>query len=328
MSGSEPEFASVEDDSGAKKSFWEHLKDLRGALVKSAIALGVALVLCLLLDQQLVAILEYPLHRMNIFQKAKPTVTLELGAAKLGPYVVTREDFPALPPGDAPNAVFKLGITQVGNEQVLTLKLDPTASAATPEEVRLHNLSPGEAFFVAFHVALYGAVAVSSPFWIYFLGGFILPALNFKERRVIFSWLGWGLFLFLAGVLSTYFLMLPVALKASVKYSNLLGFSAADWQANEYISFVCKFILGMGVGFQFPLVVLFLVKLGLVTYKQLAHYRRHMVVLSLILGAILTTPEPITQIAMAVPLYLLYEICIWIAWYWDRKKRKLEQQVG
>jgi sec-independent protein translocase protein TatC len=328
MSEPAPEFASVEDDSGAKKSFWEHLKDLRGALVKSAIALGAALVLCLLLDQQLVGILEYPLHRMNIFQKAKPTVTLELGAAKLGPYAVTREDFPALPPGDAPNAVYKIGITQVGRDQVLTLKLDPTASAATPEEVRLHNLSPGEAFFVAFHVALYGAIAVSSPFWIYFLGGFILPALNFKERRVIFSWLGWGLFLFLAGVLSTYFLMLPVALKASVKYSNLLGFSAADWQANEYISFVCKFILGMGVGFQFPLVVLFLVKLGLVTYKQLAHYRRHVVVLSLILGAVLTTPEPVTQIAMAVPLYLLYEICIWIAWYWDRKKRKLEQQVG
>ena len=231
-------------------------------------------------------------------------------------------------PKKTSNAVYKLAITKIGNDQVLTLKLDPTASAATPEEVRLHNLSPGEDFFVAFHVALYGAVAVSSPFWIYFLGGFILPALNFKERRVIFSWLGWGLFLFLAGVLSTYFLMLPVALKASVKYSNLLGFSAADWQANEYISFVCKFILGMGVGFQFPLVVLFLVKLGMVTYQQLAHYRRHMVVLSLILGAILTTPEPITQIAMAVPLYLLYEICIWIAWYWDRQKRKLEKQVG
>jgi len=77
----------------------------------------------------------------------------------------------------------------------------------------------------------------------------------------------------------------------------------------------------MGLSFQFPIVVLFLVKIGLVTHKQLAHYRRHVCVLSFILGAVLTTPEVITQVAMAVPLYILYEICIWIAWYWERKKR-------
>jgi len=324
MSDSDPEFAAG-DEGGARKSFWEHLKDLRSALVRSAIAVGVALLLCLLLDQQLVAVLEYPLRRMDIFQTPKPTVTLELGTARLGPYTVTREEFPALPEGAAPHAVFRLGVTKIGGEQVLTLKPDPDASAANATEVRLLNLSPAEAFFVAFHVALYGAIAISSPFWIYFLGGFILPALNFRERRVILSWLGWGVLLFFAGVLSTYFVLLPVALKASVKYSSLLGFSATDWRADDYITFVCKFLLGMGVGFQFPLIVLFLVKLGLVTHKQLAHYRRHVVVLALILGAVLTTPEPVTQIAMAVPLYLLYEICIWIAWYWDRKKRRAEK---
>jgi sec-independent protein translocase protein TatC len=81
----------------------------------------------------------------------------------------------------------------------------------------------------------------------------------------------------------------------------------------------------MGLGFQFPIVVLLLVKLGVLTHRQLAHYRRHVIVLCLILGAVLTTPEVITQICMAVPLYLLYEICIWIAWYWDWKKRKAER---
>jgi sec-independent protein translocase protein TatC len=113
-----------------------------------------------------------------------------------------------------------------------------------------------------------------------------------------------------------------------MKYSDLLGFSATDWRASEYIDFVCKFLLGMGVGFQFPLVVLILVKMGLVTHRQLAHYRRHVLVISLILGAILTTPEVFTQVAMAVPLYLLYEICILIAWYWDWKKRKAGEIVG
>jgi sec-independent protein translocase protein TatC len=212
----------------------------------------------------------------------------------------------------------------MGKEQVATLTMDPSPQAAGPMEVRLHNLSPAEAFMVAFHVAIYAALAVSSPFWIFYMGGFILPALNLKERSVIFSWLGWSAFLFLAGVLSTYFLLLPVALRASVKYSELLGFSAQDWRATDYIDFTCKFIFGMGLGFQFPLVVLFLVKIGILTHAHLAKYRRHVVVLSLILGAVLTTPEVVTQVAMAIPLYLLYEICIWIAWYWERKKRRAE----
>ena len=81
-------------------------------------------------------------------------------------------------------------------------------------------------------------------------------------------------------------------------------------------------VLGMGLGFQFPIVVLFLVKLGYLTHATLAKYRRHVCVASFILGAVLTTPEVITQVAMAIPLYLLYEICIWIAWYWERKKRR------
>jgi sec-independent protein translocase protein TatC len=318
----EPEFPPEDAEGGAHKSFWGHVQDLRVALIRSAIAIGVALLLCLLLDSRLVAILEYPLRRMTMFEHPKPTVALEIGSTLFGPFEVTRDQFPALPPGGAPHPVYRLGTAAVGGQQVLTLVPDPTASSENPVQVRLLNLSPAEAFFVAFHVAIYGALALSSPFWIYFLGGFIFPALNARERRVMGPWLAWSVVLFFTGVLSTYFLLLPVALRASVKYSSLLGFSATDWRADEYVSFVGKFLLGMGVGFQFPLVVLFLVKLGLVTHRQLAHYRRHVVVLSLIIGALLTTPEPVTQIAMAIPLCLLYEICIWVAWYWDWRDRR------
>jgi sec-independent protein translocase protein TatC len=188
--------------------------------------------------------------------------------------------------------------------------------------VKLHNFAPAEAFFIAFHVSLYAALIVSSPFWIFFLGQFFLPALKIRERQVFFTWVGWSVALLLAGVLLTYFFLLPLALRASMEYSELLGFSALDWRADDYIGFVTKFILGMGLGFQFPIVVLLLVKLGIVTHQHLSRYRRHVIVLSFILGAVLTTPEVITQVAMAVPLCVLYEACIWIAWYWDRKKRR------
>jgi sec-independent protein translocase protein TatC len=310
------------EDTGPKKSFWGHLNDLRNALIRSAIAIAVALVVCLFASPWIVAVLMEPLRHMHIFEKPKPTVTLQIGDTKLGPFEVTREQFPGLPPGDAPHVVLRVGTAQVGKDQVATLTMEPGAGGADLIDIRLHNFSPAESFMVAFHVALFAALAISSPFWIFFMGGFILPALNLKERSVIFSWLGWSAALFIAGVLSTYFLLLPVALRASVQYSRVLGFSAQDWRAEEYINFVCKFIFGMGLGFQFPLIVLFLVKIGVLTHAHLTKFRRHVAVLALILGAVLTTPEVVTQVAMAVPLYLLYEACIWIAWYWERKKRK------
>jgi sec-independent protein translocase protein TatC len=107
-----------------------------------------------------------------------------------------------------------------------------------------------------------------------------------------------------------------------------MGVEAYDWRADEYISFVTRFILGMGIGFQFPVIVLLLVKIGILTHHQLAQFRRHVIVLSLVVGALLTTPEVITQISMAVPLCILYECAIWIAWYWDWKKRKAARLAG
>jgi sec-independent protein translocase protein TatC len=331
MSEADPEFAEEGSEGGPKKSFWDHLKDLRVVLVRSAIAIGAALLICLSFAPQLVVILEYPLRRMEMFEKPTPMVTYDNGIEKRGPFAITpeqyaalRQQLPDLP--DSPSA--HVVIRERTVDHVVRQEYDPSAKAEQGMEVRLHNFSPAESFILAFHVGLYGALAVSSPFWIYFLGTFILPALHLRERRLVLSWMGWSVLLFCAGVLSTYFLLLPVALKASMKYSELLNFSAADWRADDYIHFVCKFLLGMGIGFQFPLVVLFLVKLGILTHKQLAHFRRHVIVLTLILGAVLTTPEVITQVAMAVPLYLLYEICIWIAWYWDWKKRRRERKMA
>jgi sec-independent protein translocase protein TatC len=310
-------------EGGPRKPFLEHLEDLRMALLKCVAVIGVALLVCLFLDEKLADILEYPIRHMGLFDRPTPTVTFVLGKLRFGPYEVSRDEFPDLPPGEAPQVVFKLGMTKIGNEQVATFTLDPKAEA-DPTRVKLRNFNPAEGFMVAFHLALYGALVVAAPFWLYFLGQFILPALNIRERKFLFTWLGWGVLLFLAGVLMTYFLLLPLALRASIQYSSLLGFDAYEWRADEYISFACKFLLGMGLGFQFPLVVLTLVKLGILSHRQLAHYRRYVIVLAFILGAILTTPEVITQVAMAIPLCILYEICIWLAWFWERKKRRAE----
>lgn len=312
------------DETETKKSFWAHISDLRVALVRSAMAIGIAMVVCLLVVKHIVAVLQYPLQNMDMFHTPKPTVSFKVGEHRVGPYVVTREQFPALPQGEAPQAVYEISSMQVGAEQVPTLKLLPPETTRTPDSLRvkLYNFSPAEGFMVAFHVALYSSLVVASPVWIYQLLAFLVPALNRTEKKMLLPWMFWGVVLFLFGVLSTYFVLLPLALTASMEYSDLLGFDGTMWRADDYIRFATRFIFGMGVGFQFPLIVLFLVKLGILHYKQLMKYRRHVFLACFILGAILTTPEWITQVSMAVPMYILYEICIIIAWYWDRKKRK------
>src|SRR5436189_34998 len=112
--------------------------------------------------------------------------------------------------------------------------------------------------------------------------------------------MGFGLFLFALGVCFCYFILMPVALAASVLYSNWLGFEANQWRAEEYISFVCKFMLGMGIGFQMPVVLLTLVKIGILSYAGLSKMRRYMIVINLVLCALLTTPVVYTQERMVL----------------------------
>jgi len=306
---------------GVHKTFWGHLEDLRQALIRSSIVVVAALIVCLMFSDHIMGLLAYPLRHIDQFEHPKPTVTFQVGNQQLGPFIVKQGEFTGLPPGDAPHMLYRIGVAESGGQSVLTAESIPGAPTQTLR-VRLRNLGPSEAFFTAFHISLYAAFVFTAPLWMYFLGGFILPALHVRERRLIFTWGAWGGGLFIVGVALTYFLLLPIALRASVEYSELLGFDGLDWQADQYITFVCRFLLGMGIGFQFPVVVLLLVKFGVIDHRFLARYRRHVCVLSFFLGAVLTTPEVITQVAMAIPLYVLYEACIWIAWYWDWKARR------
>ena len=127
--------------------------------------------------------------------------------------------------------------------------------------------------------------------------------------------------LFLIGVAFCYFVLMPVALAAAQMYSNWLGLGALQWRAEDYISFVCKFMLGMGLGFELPVVILTLVKIGVLDYAMLSSARRYMIVINLILGAVLTTPEADHADRDVRAAAMLYEMTVWIAWYWDQPDR-------
>jgi len=151
-----------------------------------------------------------------------------------------------------------------------------------------------------------------------------------KERKYVYRGLAYGLSLFLVGVAFCYFVLMPVALAASQKYSQWLGFSALPMEGGRLYQFRLQIHTGMGLGFEMPVVILTLVKIGILSYSILSKARKYMIVINLVLGAVLTTPEVITQLIMFLPLQTLFEICIWVAWYWERqeKKREAAQTAG
>ncbi len=327
-----------EEDSegGPVKTFLEHLEDLRWVLIKSLSALGVAILFCLLAGNLVVSVLMRPLTRAKaVYSKEVQHITLFFHTNRLASFHLRPEDQRAFPISTNPRVVVQL--TPVTNDAsqgtwLLGLKLDTNASTlemADRLNIPIVNLSPAGGFIVAFKVAIYAGLVLAAPFIIYFLAAFVFPALRMREKKYVYGGMVWGLGLFMLGVCFCYFVLMPIALTASVQYSEWLGFSAPQWRAEDYISFVSKFMLGMGVGFELPVVILILAKLGIVNYAILSKARRYVIVINFILGAVLTTPEVITQVLMAIPLQILYEITVWIVWWQERQEKKrqaLEEQ--
>jgi len=316
-----------EEEGGPVKSFLEHLEDLRWVLIKSGVAAGVAMLGCLLAGNYVVRVLEWPLTRAPVPHATKiQTVRVLFGTNQLGVLHPTPED--PLVSLVGTNRMMRLEIVPAlqGTNQVLGWRAldDSDRPAQKGLPIEIINLSPAGSFIVATKVAFYGGLVLASPFIFYFVAHFVFPALKMREKKYVYRGLAFGGGLFAAGVCFCYFILMPVALAASVQYAQWLGFSANQWRAEDYVAFVCKFMLGMGVGFELPVVVLTLVKIGVLNYRLLAAGRRYVLVISAVLGAILTTPEVITQILMALPLYMLYEICVWVAWYWERQDKKRE----
>jgi sec-independent protein translocase protein TatC len=295
-------------------------------LIKSVSALSVAVLICLIGGNYVVGVLKRPLAKAQIaYPGTNQILTLYYGTNRVGVYNLTPAQQEAGNFGTNRFVAVQVEPATIGTNQVLAWHVDPDpehAERAKHLNTELINLSPASGFFVAFQVALYGGMVMASPFIFYFIAAFVFPALKMKEKYYIYRGLGFGVGLFLIGVAFCYFALMPVALAASQKYSEWLGFSAMQWKADDYISFVCKFMLGMGLGFEMPVIILVLVKIGVLNYSILSKARRYMIVINLVLGALLTTPEVITQVIMFLPLQGLYEISIWIAWYWERKEKK------
>jgi len=179
-------------------------------------------------------------------------------------------------------------------------------------------------FMMAVKVAGWFGILMSAPFLLIFIGQFVFPGLRVIEKKAIIYSLAASLGLFIFGVLMGFYATLPLALKFMMNLNAWLGV-APQWTVNSYVAFCIHLMIGFGVAFQLPIVILVLGKLGIVDSKLLREKRRHVIVALLVLAMLLTPPDVITQMLMAVPLISLYEICIWILFSTEKKNARIEE---
>lgn len=176
----------------------------------------------------------------------------------------------------------------------------------------LQNLKPFGQIFLFFEVALIGGLILSIPNAFYQFWKFISPALRKHERKYILWIVVFSSVCFLMGIVFAYFVMLPLTMKFAANFGSMN--IKNEFAIDEYMSIILSVMLAAGLVFELPMISFFLSKLGILTPQFMKRYRRHAIVIILVLAAILTPgTDPISQLILAIPLAILYEISILVS---------------
>jgi sec-independent protein translocase protein TatC len=292
-------------------SLVDHLDELRTRLIVSGAVLAVAFGFCLWQNHALLEIVNEPLTTQTKKQVAKGQGTV--GGAVLAQQGVLKVA------GDTQAALGVLakpgsGLSSQARAQIppliASLKSDVAKIPRNAQGDKPVTLGVGEPFTTTITVTLYFALIISLPVILLELYGFILPALNPRERRMAVPLLTAVPFLFVTGVLFGYFVVLPAAVRFFVNFNS--GEFNVLVQASQFYGFAATVLLAMGLIFQIPVLILGATRLGIVTPQQLRKHRRYAVVVCAAIAAFLPG-DVITLLLETVPLYLLFEASILVA---------------
>ena len=295
-------------------SLVEHLDELRTRIIISLVVLVGAFALCFWQNDRILDIMdrpleksaftkgsEDPLERTAAYQQSLKQLSLQLA-------VVSREMARS---GDVSPAL-QAQFLALSRQAQRTAAVAPTAAARRPV-----TLGVGEPFTVTFKVAGYAALLISLPFLLWQAYAFILPAFSPRERQIALPLMAMVPFLFLAGVVFAYYMILPNAI------SFLQNFNDDNFdillQARDYYKFAVMLLAAMGLLFQLPVVILAVTRMGILSVAQLRKGRRYAIVVIAVVAMLLPGTDPVTMLSMMIPMVLLYEGSILLASLLDRR---------
>lgn len=173
---------------------------------------------------------------------------------------------------------------------------------------------PVDGVSVGLQIAFWGGTALSFPFLAFAVLRFVFPALTRREKAVLMAILLIGTGFFITGVWLAYYETLPMMLKVFRQINEWLGMTSEIYFAADYMPVILKTLFAFGLVFQLPLIIFVLGWFGVISSEWLRAKRRVSIVLAFVLAMLLTPPDPMSQIIMAVPLCLLYEVAVWAVW--------------
>lgn len=208
-------------------------------------------------------------------------------------------------------------------EQIFDILIKPLQAELPPDSMFIFTGLP-EAFFVYLKLSLFGGILLASPVLLWEVWCFVAPGLYDQEKKYVYPFVIFSTVLFATGVSFGYFVVFPIAFKFFMGYSSEIIKPLPS--IKEYLNFSCKLLFAFGVVFELPLFTLFLAKIGLVNEKMLRNKRKFAILGIFAVAAILTPPDVVSQILMAIPLLVLYEISILVAKYFGKKEEEEEEE--
>jgi sec-independent protein translocase protein TatC len=206
----------------------------------------------------------------------------------------------------------------------------PLTQAFPPGQGRLVYTKLYEAFFVELKVALFAAFFISFPIIANQLWAFVAPGLYAKEKKAFLPFLIATPILFTSGAALAYFVVMPTAFKWFIGFEGTRGGLRLEALpgTGDYLSLVMQFILAFGISFLLPVLLLLLNRAGIVTRKQLVGARRYVIVAITIVAALITPPDVVSQLMLAIPMLLLFEGSLIFMWLGERKAAKEAAALG
>lgn len=202
---------------------------------------------------------------------------------------------------------------------IITFIKAPYVAAVMSGEAQLTTLKPAEVVVSYIKICLISGLIISSPWVFYQIWMFIAAGLYSREKRYVHIAVPFSAGLFILGALFFIFIVAPLCMRFFIKFSDMLGLMRT-WTLGYYVSFIAHLMLVFGLAFQTPTAIFFLNRTGLVSLQSLSRARKYVILVIVIVAAMATPPDVVSQIALAIPLYLLFELGILLSYIASRRE--------